>query len=150
MSRGTLNKVILIGRLGKDPEMRYTPQGVAVTTFNVATNESYKDREGKEVENTEWHRVVAWRKLAEICGQYLKKGSLVYIEGKLKTRTYDDKDGVKKYITETIADQMQMLDSKRDSTGGGERSTATHDTGGMNSYTEPATNASSAEDDLPF
>ncbi len=150
MSRGTLNKVILIGRLGKDPEMRYTPQGVAVTTFNVATNESYKDREGKEVENTEWHRVVAWRKLAEICGQYLKKGSLVYIEGKLKTRTYDDKDGVKKYITETIADQMQMLDSKRDSMGGGERSTSSHDTGGMNAYTEPAPTTSTAEDDLPF
>ncbi len=146
MSRGTLNKVILIGRLGKDPEMRYTPQGVAVTTFNVATNESYKDREGKEVENTEWHRIVTWRKLAEICGQYLKKGSLVYIEGKLKTRTYDDKDGVKKYITETIADQMQMLDSKRDS---GDRSTSSHDTGSMSAPTEPSS-ASSAEDDLPF
>ncbi len=144
MAKGTLNKVILIGRLGKDPEMRVTPQGIAVTTFNVATNESYKDREGKQVEQTEWHRVVAWRKLAEICGQYLKKGSLVYIEGKMKTRTYDDKDGVKKYVTETIADQMQMLDGRRDA---GER--ATSQDNGAASYQEPVASAP-ADDDLPF
>ena len=108
---GTLNKAVLIGRLGKDPELKYTPSGTAVANFTVATNESYKDKDGKKVENTDWHRVVAWNKLAEICGQYLKKGSLVCIEGKIKTRSYD-KDGVKHYITEIVADEMQMLSAE--------------------------------------
>src|SRR5574343_1313169 len=108
---GTLNKVMLIGRLGKDPELKYTPSGTAVANFTVATNESYKGKDGKKVENTDWHKVVAWNKLAEICGQYLKKGSLVYIEGKIKTRSYD-KDGVKHYITEIVADEMQMLSAE--------------------------------------
>ena len=105
---GTLNKVVLIGRLGKDPELKYTPSGTAVANFTIATNESFKDKDGKKVENTDWHKVVAWNKLAEICGQYLKKGSLVCIEGKIKTRSYD-KDGVKHYISEIVADEMQML-----------------------------------------
>lgn len=108
---GTLNKVVLIGRLGKDPELKYTPSGTAVANFTIATNESYKDKDGKKVENTDWHKVVAWNKLAEICGQYLKKGSLVFIEGKIKTRSYD-KDGVKHYITEIVADEMQMLSAE--------------------------------------
>ena len=112
MSKGTLNKVQLIGRLGKDPELRYTPAGVAVATMTIATNESYKDKDGKMIESTDWHRVIAWRKLAEICGQYLRKGSLVYFEGKLKTRSYEDRDGVKKYVTEIVADNMQMLGGK--------------------------------------
>lgn len=112
MSKGTLNKVMLIGRLGKDPEMKYTPSGVTVATFSIATNESYKDKDGKAIENTDWHNVVAWKKLAEICGQYLKKGSTVYIEGKIKTRHYDHKDGTKRYVTEIIAENMQMLGSK--------------------------------------
>ncbi len=118
MSKGTVNKATIIGRLGKDPELKFTPSGIAVATFNIATTESYKDKEGKPVETTDWHRVVAWKKLAEICGQYLKKGSLVYIEGKIKTRSYDNKAGAKVYITEINADEMQMLgDSKHEQAG---------------------------------
>ena len=115
MSRGTLNRAILIGRLGKDPELRYTVSGTAITSFSLATNESFKDKDGKPVEQTHWHKVVAWRKLAEICGQYLKKGALVCIEGSMKTRSYDDKDGVKRYVTEIVADEMKMLSPKSDS-----------------------------------
>ncbi|MBX7150490.1 single-stranded DNA-binding protein [bacterium] len=152
MAKGTLNKVILIGRLGKDPELRYTPTGAAVATFNVATNESYKDKEGKEVDNTDWHRIVAWRKLAEICGQYLKKGSLVYIEGKLKTRNYDDKDGTKKYITEIVADNMQMLGGRMGDSGN-ERvppPMSDSDTTSSNLSNNSAEPSSDANDDLPF
>lgn len=116
MSKGTVNKAIIIGRVGADPELKYTPSGVAVASFNLATNESYKDKDGKVVDQTDWHRIVAWNKLAEICGQYLKKGSLVCIEGKIKTRSYDDKDGQKKYVTEIRADSMQMLGDKKEST----------------------------------
>lgn len=109
MSKGTLNKVQLIGCLGRDPELRFTATGQAVATLNLATNESYKDKDGKQVDLTDWHHVIAWRKLAEICGQYLKKGSLVYVEGKLKTRSYSDKQGQKRYVTEIVADVMQIL-----------------------------------------
>ena len=105
----SVNKVILVGNLGKDPELRYTPAGVAVATFSLATSERYKDRNGEMQEKTEWHNVVAWRQLAEICGKFLHKGKQVYIEGKIQTRSYDDKDGNKRYITEIVADQMQML-----------------------------------------
>ena len=108
----SLNKHCIIGRLGKDPEMRYTPSGKAVCTFSVATDDRYKDKDGKAVSNTDWHKCVAWAKLAETCGQYLKKGSQVYVEGKSKTRSYDDKDGVKRYITEIIVGQMTMLGNK--------------------------------------
>jgi len=109
----SLNKVQLIGNLGKDPELRYTTAGVAVATFSVATNESWKDQDGNLQERTEWHNIVAWRKLAEICGEWLKKGKKVYIEGRLQTRSYDDKNtGAKKYITEIVADNMIMLDGK--------------------------------------
>lgn len=115
MSKGTLNKVILIGRLGKDPELRYTPSGAPVASFTIATNESYKGKDGKVNESTDWHRIVVWNKLAEICGQYLKKGSLVCIEGKIKTRSYDDKEtGAKKFVTEIVADTMQMLGGKEE------------------------------------
>lgn len=108
----SVNRVILIGNLGKDPELRYTPSGDAVANFSMATSERYKDRSGEQQERTEWHNIVAWRNLAEICGKYLQKGKQVYIEGKIQTRSYDDRDGVKRYITEVIADQMQMLGSK--------------------------------------
>ncbi len=118
MARG-INKVILVGNLGADPEVRYTPQGTAVANFNLATNESYKNRDGELVEKTEWHRIVAWDRLAEICGEYLKKGSQVYIEGSLQTRSYEDKDGVTKYTTEIKAREMQILGS-RDGAGGGQ------------------------------
>jgi single-strand DNA-binding protein len=135
----SLNKVQLIGNLGKDPELKYTSAGVAVATFSIATSDSWKDQEGNIQERTEWHNIVAWRKLAEICGEWLKKGKRVYIEGKLQTRTYE-KDGVKKYMTEIVADQLIMLDG-----GGGQRST---NGGGAEA---PAADAAPAkEDDLPF
>jgi len=104
-----LNKVLLIGRLGSDPELRYTADGVPVATFNVATSETYKDKGGAKQEKTEWHRVVAWRKLGEIAGEYLKKGKLVYIEGKIQSREYEGKDGVKRKTFEIIASEMKML-----------------------------------------
>ncbi len=104
-----LNKVLLIGRLGGDPELRYTADGTPVATFNVATSESYKDRSGIKQEKTEWHRVVAWRKLAEISGEYLKKGKLVFIEGKIQSRDYEGRDGVKRKMFEIVASDMRML-----------------------------------------
>ncbi len=149
MAKGTLNKVMLIGRLGKDPELRYTPSGSPVATFNMATNESYKDKEGKMVESTDWHRVVVWNKLAEICGQYLKKGSLVYIEGKIKTRSYDDKQsGQKKFVTEIVGDQMSMLGGKPGESGGD----FVPPPGDMDSSAPTGGGASgqSGGDDLPF
>jgi len=112
MASRSINKVILIGNLGQDPEVRYTASGVAVATFSVATNESYKDQEGNLQERTQWHNIVAWDKLAQICGEYLKKGSKVYLEGRIQYRTYDDKSGVKRYVTEIVANQMMMLDSR--------------------------------------
>ncbi|PLX75822.1 MAG: single-stranded DNA-binding protein [Desulfuromonas sp.] len=110
----SINKVILVGNLGKDPELRYTSSGTAVVTFSLATSERFKDRNGEQQEKTEWHNIVAWRNLAEICGKYLHKGKQVYLEGKIQTRSYDDRDGNKRYITEIVADQMQMLGSKND------------------------------------
>jgi single-strand DNA-binding protein len=106
---GSVNKVILIGNLGKDPEVRHTQSGSAVTTFSLATNESWNNREGQREERTEWHRVVAFGKLADICGQYLKKGKQIYVEGRLQTRSWDDRDGNKRYTTEIVASQMTML-----------------------------------------
>ena len=106
-----LNKVLLIGRLGADPELRYTADGVPVATFNVATSETRKDKNGTKQEKTEWHRVVAWRKLGEIAGEYLKKGRLVYIEGKIQSREYEGKDGVKRKTFEIIASEMKMIGS---------------------------------------
>lgn len=113
MAKGTVNKVILIGRLGADPELKYTPSGAAVANFNIATDDIWTDKKTAEKqERTEWHRIVAWSKLAEICGEYLKKGSRVYIEGRLQTRSWEDKNGMKRYTTEIVAQQMQMLDAK--------------------------------------
>lgn len=115
----SLNKAMIIGRLGQDPEVRYTQSNTAVATLNMATNERFKDRNGEFQERTEWHRVVAWGRLAEICQEYLKKGSLVYIEGPIQTREWEDKDGQKRYTTEIKALTMTMLDSRGDSGGGG-------------------------------
>ena len=109
-----VNKVILVGNLGNDPETRYLPNGDAVTNLSIATSETWKDRDGAKQERTEWHRVVMFRKLAEIAGEYLSKGSKVYIEGKLQTKSWE-KDGVKRYATEVVAAQMQMLDSRQPS-----------------------------------
>lgn len=107
-----INKAILVGRLGKDPEVRYTPDGSQVTNFTLATDESYKDKAGEKVQKTEWHRIVTFGKLAEICGNYLVKGKLVYIEGKIQTRSWDDKEGVKRNTTEIVGSDMKMLDQK--------------------------------------
>ena len=115
MARG-INKVIIVGNLGQDPELRYTGSGTAVCNLRLATNESYKDASGEWVDRTEWHSVVAWARLAEICNEYLKKGSQVYIEGSLQTRNYDDKDGITRYTTEIKAREMMMLGGRE---GGG-------------------------------
>jgi single-strand DNA-binding protein len=112
---GGVNKVILIGHLGADPSMRYTQSGTPVAQFNMATTERYNDRNGERQERTEWHRVVVWSKLAEICNQYLKKGKQVYIEGRLQTRQWEDQSGNKRYTTEVVANQMQMLGRAGDS-----------------------------------
>lgn len=109
-----INKVILIGRLGKDPDVRYTPDGSMVTNFNLATDEQWKDKNGEKTQKTEWHKIVTFGKLAEICAEYLKKGSLVFVEGKIQTRSWEDKEGVKRYSTEIIANTMKMLDGKKD------------------------------------
>jgi single-strand DNA-binding protein len=108
----SLNKVMLIGRLGKDPEMRYTPDGSAVANFSLATSEFWTDKNGTRQERTEWHNIVAWTKLADLAKRYLAKGRQVYIEGRIRTREYDDKDGNKRRITEIIANQMVLLGSR--------------------------------------
>jgi single-strand DNA-binding protein len=140
----SLNRVMLIGNLGKDPELRYTTSGVAMATFSLATNESWKDQDGNLQERTEWHNIVAWKKLAEICGEWLKKGKKIYVEGRIQTRSYDDKNtGAKKYMTEIVADNIIMLDSK--SAGEGGQSSA-----GAVSEAAPAQAAGRVDEDLPF
>lgn len=113
----SVNKVILIGNAGKDPEIRHLENGTAVCTLPIATSETYTNKNGEKVTNTEWHNVVLWRGLAEIAAKYVKKGSQIYIEGRIKSRTYDDKDGNKKYITEIVGDSMQLLGRKPDDGG---------------------------------
>jgi single-strand DNA-binding protein len=109
----SVNKVILIGNLGRDPETRYMPDGGAITNISVATTDTWKDKQGEKQEKTEWHRVAFFGRLAEIAGEYLKKGSQVYVEGRLQTRKWQDKDGNDKYTTEIVADRMQMLGSRQ-------------------------------------
>lgn len=152
----SLNKVMLIGRLGQDPEVRYTQSNTAVATLNIATSERYKDGNGEYQEKTEWHRVVAWGRLAEICQQYLNKGSLVYIEGPLQTRQWEDNQGQKKYTTEIKALQMTMLDSKGGSNGNqdGNKNSAPQNSNTQNkpmsSNVEIGSNFDDMDDDLPF
>jgi len=132
---------MLIGHLGKDPELSYTPSGVAVCKFSLATDESYKGEDGNIVAKVEWHNIVAWRRLAEVCSQYLKKGSKIYVEGKINTETYE-KDGKKNYFTKIVADTMLMLDSK----GGGSAPS-------VSSTEHSAANGQVSDkdsDDLPF
>src|SRR5579862_888060 len=111
---GSINKVILIGRLGKDPELKYTPSGVPFAKFSLATDESFKDRNGEQQKHTEWHNIVAWNKLAEICGEYLTKGKQVYIEGRIRSRQWEDQDKNKRTAYEIIARDMKMLGAKGD------------------------------------
>lgn len=139
-----INKAILVGNLGADPEIRYTQSGTQVATFNVATTERWRDQEGQQQESTEWHRIVAWRKLAEICGEYLHKGSKVYIEGKIQTRKWQDQNGNDRYTTEIVAREMKMLDrrdSGSDSYGSGSA---------QQSYPEPSPGYGGVGEDVPF
>ena len=139
-----VNKVILIGNLGRDPEIRYTRDGTAVANLNIATSESWLDANGQRQERTEWHRVVAWGKLAEISKEYLMKGRQVYVEGRLQTRSWDDKQGNKRYTTEVRADQLVMLGGRGDSVGGKETPSPGKE---MESEPEPF---EASEDDVPF
>ena len=156
----SVNKVIIVGNLGRDPETRYMPNGDAVTNIAVATSESWKDKNtGEKKELTEWHRITFYRKLAEIAGQYLRKGSSVYVEGRLQTRKWTDKDGVERYTTEIIADTMQMLGGR--STGGsagmdddyGSSAPAPRQSAAPASRPaprQPASNFNDMDDDIPF
>ena len=111
-----VNKAIILGNLGKDPEVRYTPDGRAVTTFSVATTEKYKDKEGNPQESTEWHRIVVWDRLAEICGEYLSKGKSVYVEGSIRTRSWEDREGNRRYTTEIVGRTVQFLSPRGEET----------------------------------
>ena len=146
MARSGINKVILVGNLGQDPEVKYTAGGAAVTTLSLATSESWKDKDtGSDQERTEWHRVVLWRRLAEIAGEYLKKGSKVYIEGQLQTRKWEQ-DGQTRYTTEVIGRDMQFLDSRGNSSA---NNTSYEDTNqDMGSQSMP--DSGITDDDIPF
>ncbi|MDQ9171009.1 single-stranded DNA-binding protein [Oxalobacteraceae bacterium R-40] len=154
----SINKVIIVGNLGRDPETRYMPSGDAMTNIAIATTDKWKDKaSGEQKEATEWHRVAMFGKLAEIAGQYLKKGSQVYIEGKLRTRKWQDKDGVEKYTTEIIADTMQMLGSRQGMGGGASMDegyspapAARQNSGAARPAAKPAPNFSDMDDDIPF
>jgi single-strand DNA-binding protein len=143
-----INKVIIIGRLGNDPEVRYTPSGAAVAKFSVATSEEWKDKTtGEKKERTEWHRITAWGKLGEICGEYLSKGRQVYVEGRLQTSSYDDKEGVKRYSTEIVASDVQFLGSKES---GGGRSAGGGAPGAPQRESFGGPGAPPSDDDIPF
>lgn len=142
---GGVNKVILIGNLGSDPEVKYTPQGVPVATVSIATSESWTGKDGQKQEKTEWHRLTFWRKLAEIVGQYCRKGSMVYVEGKLQTRSWEDANGQKKYMTEVVCHDMKMLDKAGDA---GELSGEA--AGGPPAGHSAPAGGGYADDDLPF
>ena len=168
----SVNKVILVGRLGQNPEIRYTPSGAGVTNFSVATNESWTDKSGQKQERTEWHRVVVWGKLAELCSQYLQKGRQVYVEGRLQTRQWQDKDGQTKYTTEVQAQTVQFLGAGTGASagqgasnysnagqggmnaGGGSPEMGMSDFGGAGMGSAPAPRSAEApsftEDDIPF
>lgn len=146
MSKGTVNKVIILGRLGKDPEMRYAPSGTAIATFSVATNSRQKT-EGEWVDKTEWHNILAFGKSAEFAGEYLNKGKQVYIEGRLQTSSWEDQQGQKKYKTEIVVSELQMIGSKGDSSGGSVQEESVNET---KTKEKQATPAAEEEDDLPF
>ena len=146
--RGSVNKVTLLGRLGKDPDLRYTPSGTAVANFSMATDMVWKDQEGNQQQKTEWHRIVAWKKTAEIANNYLKKGRQVYIEGRLQTRSWTDKNDVIRYTTEVIVDNLVLIGSKT------ERAEETIDVPppAADEFEpgEPEGAPAPSEDDLPF
>ncbi len=142
-----VNKAIIVGYLGQDPEVRYTQNGTAVCNLSVATSKRYKDQSGQQVDKTEWHRIVAWQRLAENCGEYLRKGSMVFVEGELETRQWQDKDGNDRWTTEIVARVIQFLDRKGDTpnqSGGQRKQSKSSEPQGQN-YDKPE-----SDDDLPF
>lgn len=147
----SVNKVILVGNLGKDPELRYTPSGTAVCTFSLATSDRFKNKQGEQQDRTEWHNIVTWSGLAEICGKYLAKGKQVYIEGRIQSRSYDDRDGNKRYITEIVANEMQMLSRAGEQGGGSGGGSGSRPSSQFNEPSggpeEPPFNP---DDDIPF
>jgi len=158
----SINKVILIGNLGKDPEVRHLEGGVAVARFPLATSETFKDKNGERQERTEWHNIVLWRGLAEVSEKYLRKGQSVYIEGKIRSNNYTDKDGIQRYSTEIVADNMTMLGGRSEGgqsqdNGGGNYSSTSNNNGGGNAASAPKATSTSRPssfeeepDDLPF
>ncbi len=149
----SVNKAILVGNVGKDPEVRYLESGVAVCNFPLATSETYKNRNGETVTNTEWHNIVLWRGLAEVAEKYIKKGKQLYIEGRIRTRSWDDNDGNKKYITEIVGDNMQMLGRKQDDEGHESQNSQPRPSGNESqtggTFDETPNNENET-DDLPF
>ncbi len=142
----SVNKVILIGNVGKDPEVRYLEGGTAVANFPLATSESYKNKSGEKVTSTEWHNIVIWRGLAEVVEKYVKKGSQLYIEGRIRTRSWEDKEGNKRYTTEIYGDNMQMLGRRGENEGGGQSATPQQN----DSASFSTDSAADETDDLPF
>lgn len=152
MARG-VNKVILVGNCGRDPETRYTPSGSAVTNISIATSEQWTDKQsGQKQERTEWHNVVFFNRLAEIAGEYLRKGSQIYVEGSLRTRKWQDKNGQDRYTTEIVANEMQMLGGRGGGGGGGDYSSSSNDNASSSSSSAPqmAPVDDSFDDDIPF
>lgn len=159
---GGLNKVLLMGNLGRDPEVRFTQGGQAVANFTLATNESWKDKNGQQQEKTEWHRIVVWGRLAELCGEYLKKGRQAFIEGRLQTREWTDKEGKKNYTTEIVANNVQFIGGRPEGAGAGAQASQ-GPAGGTRQrddfgppppndadYSPPATGGAPGGDDIPF
>jgi single-strand DNA-binding protein len=149
----SVNKVILIGNLGKDPEIKYTPNGVPVAKFSLATNERYKDKAGEWQDRTEWHNIVAWQRLAEIVGEYVKKGSKIYVEGRLQTSTWEDKQsGEKKYRTEIVAQDLVLLDRRGEGDVEGRTSRGASASAGFDQRPAPAEEhaAEITDEDIPF
>ncbi|MCY1722526.1 single-stranded DNA-binding protein [Prolixibacteraceae bacterium Z1-6] len=146
----SVNKVILVGNVGKDPEVRHLDSGVAVANFPLATSESYTAKNGERVTTTEWHNIVLWRGLADVAEKYVTKGRQLYIEGRIRTRSYDDKDGNKRYITEIYGDSMQMLGTKADNQGGGTQSSQASQQASTPTFNEPEIEEPAGDDDLPF
>ena len=151
----SINKVMLIGRLGQDPELKYTPSGAAVANFSLATTESWSDKSGQRQEKTEWHRIVVWGKLAELCNQYLAKGRQAFVEGSLQTRSWDDQNGQKRYMTEVVARNIQFLGGQPSASNNNyqnnqQDSSSSQDSGVMNQEYDISTDANFTADDIPF
>lgn len=155
---GSVNQVTLVGRLGKDPEIKYTQSGDAVANFSIATDETWKDKSGEKQQRTTWHNIVAWQKLAEICGHYLKKGQQIFLQGKLQVRKWEDKDGNTRYTTEVVANNLVMLGKKEDNDGGSggsydgeERSSrGSSSKRAAPAATPPGDDLGITDDDIPF